>query len=129
MDTQIDPVKTILFIDQDTVQLNFLVPFLEQKNFKVLIRGDFLAGISLGIEAKPDIIFVNYLLPDLRGTAVSRIFKYTPQTKNIPIILLYTPAETGDFNIQEKFKLFGAAGVFLKPISATKLLAKIKNYL
>lgn len=75
---------------------------------------------------RPDLIVLDWMLPDLPGTALARKLRADARTKDIPIIILTARA-------QERDKIegleAGADDYITKPFSPKELLARIKAVL
>ncbi len=77
-------------------------------------------------EVRPDLIVLDWMLPDLAGTALARRLRSDARSKHIPIIMLTARA-------QERDKIegleSGADDYITKPFSPKELLARIKAVL
>jgi CheY-like chemotaxis protein len=79
--------KTILVIDDSAVDRKLYVGILE-KRLDVLEASSGRDGLSLAKERRPDVILLDFELPDLKGPEVCKMLKLEPLTKGIPIIML-----------------------------------------
>jgi len=79
--------KTILVIDDSAVDRKLYVGILG-KRLNVVEASSGRAGFNLAKERRPDVILLDFELPDLKGPEVCRMLKLEPLTKGIPIIML-----------------------------------------
>ena len=77
-------------------------------------------------EALPDLILLDWMLPDLAGTAIARKLRADTRSKNIPIIMLTARAQESD---KVEGLEAGADDYITKPFSPKELLARIKAVL
>ena len=78
------------------------------------------------IEKEPDLIILDWMLPDILGPAVLSELKKAASTKHIPVLMLTGKDKVGD--IEDAFKL-GAEGYLTKPFQLQKLGEKVTNML
>ncbi|WP_440056221.1 response regulator [Pseudoalteromonas sp. T1lg65] len=80
--------------------------------------------LSNAIADPPDAILLDVCMPGLDGYDTCRMLKNTPETKNIPVLMV-----SGLESEQEKQAGFeaGCDAYFVKPFSMQSLLEKIKS--
>jgi CheY-like chemotaxis protein len=79
--------KTILVIDDSVVDRKLYVGILE-KRLNVIEASTGREGLNLAKERRPDVILLDFELPDLKGPEVCQMLKLENLTKGIPIIML-----------------------------------------
>ena len=77
-------------------------------------------------EVLPDLILLDWMLPDLAGTALARKLRADARSKDIPIIMLTARAQEHD---KVEGLEAGADDYITKPFSPKELLARIKAVL
>ncbi len=92
-------------------------------NFEVVAVENSRHGIAMAKQKPPDVIILDYFLPDLSGLEVCRILKGNPGTKSIPIIFL-TVADDG-YTLLECYEA-GAHTFLNKPICAKELIRQVE---
>ncbi len=113
---------TILIIEDEPAQAEILRYNLEASGFDVkhaLNAGD---GLLLAREYTPNLIILDWMLPDMAGIEVCRQIKSDPQTHAIPIIML-TARGTEDDKVRGLNT--GADDYVVKPHSINELIARI----
>ncbi|MEO7329310.1 MAG: response regulator [Minicystis sp.] len=83
-------------------------------------------GLSLARSQLPDLVLLDWMLPDLSGTEVCRILKSDPVTREIPVIFVTARCEEIDRVVG--FEL-GAADYVVKPFSIRELQLRIEAVL
>src|SRR5262245_44899240 len=90
---------------------------------QVLLALDGREGLRLAQEARPDIVVLDLMLPDISGTEVCRTLKSHPATQHIPVVMLTAKGEELDRVVG--FEL-GAEDYIVKPFSARELLLRVQ---
>jgi len=116
--------KRILIIDDDASLQRQIRFHLEHKhdNLEVFQSVDGLRGFSKALEVEPDLIILDWLLPDIHGPEVLKRLKEDSKTKNIPVLMLSGRNNIGD--IEDMFSL-KAERYITKPFSLQNLSEKI----
>ena len=116
----------ILLIEDDQ-NLTELVRYnLEQEGFKVTCEADGEDGLLTAIEEAPDLILLDWMLPNLSGIEICRRLRRENITKNIPIIMLTARSEETD---RIRGLETGADDYITKPFSPKELIARINAIL
>jgi len=113
--------KKILIIDDEVDVMTMLVYRLKAKGYEVLTTTSGKSGVGLTKLEKPDLILLDYRLPDLSGCLVAEELKKDEEVKNIPIILITASVD----NISEKAKECHAVDFIAKPITPEELCSKV----
>ena len=118
---------TVLIIDDDVKILQLIKTILSQEEGLQVITagGGFEAGMKV-YSQMPDIILLDFLMPNMSGFEVCRRLKLDENTKDIPIIAVTALKEP-----EEVKKMFavGIADLISKPFNSEELLKKIKEHL
>lgn len=117
-------MKKILIIE-DEEDLNYMLSWQFKKfGFQTEVALDGETGLQKTRAFHPDIIFLDFILPDMNGLEVCQKLKADPATKNIPIVLV-TAAQLSE--IEEKAIEFGIVKIFVKPYETSKLISFIQE--
>ncbi|ALG68498.1 sensor histidine kinase [Beggiatoa leptomitoformis] len=117
---------TLLIVDDVPANVAMLFDFLNEAGFKVLVAQAGLRAIQKANYAKPDLILLDVMMPDINGFEVCRIIKSQEATQDIPIIFMTALTETP--NKVKGFEV-GAADYITKPIQQEEVLARINTHL
>jgi len=78
----------ILVIEDNPVEIQTIKSRLEKNHFEVLTARTGEEGIDIARRHKPDLIFMDMILPGMHGLEATIKLKNDPQTKEIPIVAL-----------------------------------------
>ena len=96
-------ISSILIMDSDKDFVDVLSDMLESESFSVFRAYTGLQGIEFASKEKPDLIFLDLMLPDISGFEVIEFLKMNEPTRDIPIIV----ATDKDLSDEEKSLLNG----------------------
>ncbi|MEW6557843.1 MAG: response regulator [Elusimicrobiota bacterium] len=102
----------ILVIDDEPATLELFIFGLKQNGYDVVTANNGKNGITKAVQEKPDLIFLDIIMPEMDGFTVCEDLKKDNQTKNIPVVLF--TAKSGTIDVEKGFKI-GAADCIIKP--------------
>ncbi len=115
-------VKKILIIDDDhTLLRRVSLHFKRYKEIEFLVYDNATEGLFAASELKPSLIILDWTLPDIQGIEVLAMLKKSPNTKDIPVLMLTGHNKIG--NIEDAFKI-GAEAYMVKPFELKTLAQK-----
>ncbi len=117
---------TVLLVEDEPAQREVLAYNLDAEGFDVTQAGDGEEALMLVEESPPDIIILDWMMPNLSGIEVCRRLKMRPETRGIPIILLSARAEEVD---RVRGLETGADDYVIKPYSVLELMARARAQL
>ena len=97
---------------------------LKRAGFNVRVVGNGQEALDAIREQKPDVILLDWMMPELDGPETCRQLKADPETSSIPVIFL--TAKSQEAEIQRGLSL-GAAGYVTKPFDALTLGQHVKD--
>ncbi len=115
----------ILLVDDEKDIVEFLQYNLENEGFEVISAHSGSGAINK-LEEKPDLIILDVMMPDLDGYEVCKQIRANEEFKETPIIFL--TAKSGEIDEIKGLNL-GADDFIQKPISPSKLIARVKSNL
>lgn len=115
--------RRILMVEDEIAQAQILQYNLEAEGYEVTHTDQGGEGLLLAEELQPDLILLDWMLPDMAGIEICRQVKANVATKNIPVIML-TARGTEDDKVRGLN--VGADDYVVKPHSIKELLARIK---
>jgi twitching motility two-component system response regulator PilH len=80
----------------------------------------------LAKSAKPDLVLMDVVMPELNGFQATRKLSQDPETKNIPVIMVTTKDQETDRVWGQRQ---GARGFMVKPVDEVDLLTEIQKFL
>jgi len=117
---------TILVVEDEDAIRNMLVVILQQQNFNILEASNVAAARLILEESLPDLILLDWMLPDINGDEWTRQLKSDPSFSDLPIILLTAKGEEAD---KIRGLDLGADDYVTKPFSPKELISRIKAVL
>lgn len=117
---------TVLIVEDEPAQRDVLSYNLEADGYQVVKAVDGEEGLLLVDEIVPDLILLDWMLPNLSGIEVCRRLKMRPETRNIPVIMLSARSEELD---RVRGLETGADDYVVKPYSVIELMARVRSQL
>lgn len=117
-------MKPYILVAEDELAVCELLRYnLEREDYDVTIANDGEEALLLIDEKKPDLLLLDWMLPQVAGIEVCRRLRSRPETKNLPIIMLTARDEETD---RIRGLDTGADDYITKPFSTTELMARIR---
>lgn len=116
----------ILIIEDETDLITLLSYNLEKEGFAVISAEEGLSGFALAEKERPDLIILDWMLPDTTGIDVCRLLRRSNVMSKAPVIMLTARGEEPD---RIKGLNAGADDYVTKPFSPGELVARIKAVL
>ena len=117
---------TVLLVEDEPAQREMLAYNLEAEGFDVIAADNGEDGLTLVDENDPDLIVLDWMMPQLSGIEVCRRLKSNSKTRQIPVIMLSARAEEVD---RVRGLETGADDYVVKPYSVIELMARVKAHL
>ncbi|TMV08558.1 phosphate regulon transcriptional regulatory protein PhoB [Ruegeria sediminis] len=117
---------TVLVVEDEPAQREVLAYNLEAEGFRVSRAANGDEALLLVDEESPDIIVLDWMMPNLSGIEVCRRLKSKPETRSIPIIMLSARTEEVD---KVRGLETGADDYVVKPYSVVELMARVRTQL
>lgn len=119
--------QKVMIVDDETPIVNLLLATLgEDDRYHLLVARDGEAALELARKEKPDLVFLDILMPKLDGFSVCQALKADPATARAKIVMLTALAQESD---RQKAMKAGADGYLTKPFSPIELLEKVEDML
>ena len=117
---------TVLLVEDEPAQREILGYNLEADGFRVLTACNGEEALMMVAETPPDIIVLDWMMPNVSGIEVCRQLKTRSATRGIPIIMLSARTEEVD---RVRGLETGADDYVIKPYSLVELLARVRALL
>lgn len=115
---------TILVVDDVISNVLLLKVLLTNEKFKIITANNGKEALSQSLNAQPDLILLDVMMPEMNGFEVAEKLKADPATQNIPIIFLTALNTTAD--IVKGFKV-GANDFISKPFNKEELIIRVTH--
>jgi twitching motility two-component system response regulator PilH len=116
----------ILIVDDSPTELHVMQKALERHGFEIACADNGAEGIRKAKEMRPDLIFMDVVMPGINGFQATRTLANDPDTRSIPIVMVTTKGQETDriWGLRQ-----GAVDYVVKPVSAEKLVEKAQSAL
>lgn len=114
---------TVLLVEDEHSQREVLSYNLEAEGFRVVQARDGEEAMQLIAEALPDLIVLDWMMPNVSGLEVCRRLKTKAETRRVPIIMLSARSEEVD---RVRGLETGADDYVIKPYSVVELMARVR---
>ena len=113
----------VLLVEDEPAQRSVLSYNLKAEGFQVVETDNGEDALLLTRENMPDLIVLDWMIPQVSGIEVCRRLKVSNDTKSIPIIMLSARSEELD---RVRGLETGADDYVVKPYSVIELIARVK---
>ena len=116
----------VLVIDDSATVLAMFRKVLRSAGYVVIEAEDAEKGLALAHSEKPELIFLDIVLPGMNGFTALRRLRRDPQTEPVPVIMI-----SGNEQATEQFfgARIGADDFMKKPFSRQEIFARIERLL
>jgi putative two-component system response regulator len=121
-----DQSARILLVDDNTTNLQLLHETLDGQGYKLLIAKSGKTALAITQKAKPSLILLDIMMPEMDGYEVCRRLKADESTRQIPVIFITALVDEED---EAKGLGLGAVDYITKPINPELVRARVHNHL
>ena len=120
-------MKAHILIVEDDPSLSELLQYnLDNAGFKASVVSEGDEAINAILEEEPDLVILDWMLPNLSGIEICRQIRQNTQTKRLPVIMLTAKGEESE---RIRGLETGADDYVIKPFSPSELIARVKAVL
>ena len=120
------PGSTVLIIDDSKTMVAALGNMLRENHFTILEAYDGEAGLEVLRKNKPDLIFLDILLPGMTGFDVLRRIRRSTYVGKVPVIVMSgNAAATQEYYVRR----IGADDFMRKPCSRAEVFSRVERLL
>ncbi|MBD3609972.1 MAG: response regulator [Gammaproteobacteria bacterium] len=112
----------ILIVDDSPTEIHVIKSILEKTGHEVSFATNGEEGVSKTKEIMPDLVLMDVVMPGLNGFQATRELSKTPETAEIPVIIVTTKDQESDrvWGLRQ-----GAKEYVTKPVEEAELMAKV----
>jgi DNA-binding response OmpR family regulator len=118
--------RKVLVIDDSLMLLSFVKEILAEANYRVITAATAEEGLVSATSDVPDLILLDYVLPDMKGDEVSRHLSQNPATAKVRII--YMSGFGADLK-PDQINNANVIGSLNKPFTSDLLLKTVEKYM
>ncbi len=114
----------MLVVDDSPTIRAVLGKMLRQDGYAVSVAGDGETALAMARSEKPELVFLDIVMPGMNGFAVLRSLRREPDTHGIPIVMI-----SGNLQATEQFYVqrFGADDFMKKPFGRAEVFTRIQQ--
>ena len=116
----------VLVVEDESALSTLLRYNLEREGYRVFEARDGEEALILADEVKPDLVVLDWMLPQLSGLEICRRLRGRGDMRNVPIVMLTARGEETD---RIRGLDTGADDYIVKPFSMTEFLARLRAVL
>jgi two-component system phosphate regulon response regulator PhoB len=121
------PMRPRVLVVEDEAALVTLLRYnLEKAGFEVAVATAGEEALLLIAEAPPDLVLLDWMLPEVSGLEICRRLRRNKETRSLPVIMLTARGEEAD---RVRGLNWGADDYITKPFSPTELVARVQAVL
>ena len=114
--------RRILVVEDERAIREMVCFNLGRAGYQALPAGDAREARAAIADQRPDLVLMDWMLPDISGLELTRQLKRDPETKEIPVIMLTARGEEDD----RVTGLDGGADDYIvKPFAPRELIARV----
>ena len=118
--------KRVLICDDEPYIVESVSYVVRRAGFDVLTAEDGDAALAAALRERPDLIFLDIMMPGLSGDEVCRRLKSDPTTRSTHVVILTARGQEED---ERRALEMGADEFMTKPFSPRKLRARVLQLL
>lgn len=113
----------VLVVEDEIAQREVLLYNLSFEGFAVITAEDGQSALALADVERPDLVLLDWMIPNTSGLEVCRRLKLNARTRYIPIIILSARSDEVD---RIRGLETGADDYMIKPYSVVELMARVR---
>lgn len=119
-------VHTILVVEDSPAERDHLAHIFTANGYNVITAADGEEALRRTRDERPSLVLLDVVMPGLSGFQVARALSRSPETRDIPVVLLTGKSSETDriWGMRQ-----GARDYVIKPVTALELLARIERLL
>lgn len=118
--------RKVLVIDDSLMLLSFVKEILSEANYQVTTAATAEEGLVSATREVPDLVLLDYVLPDMKGDEVCKHLAQNPAAANVPIV--YMSGFGADLKHDQLSKA-NVIGSLNKPFTSDLLLKTVEKYM
>lgn len=115
----------VLIVDDDTFQCKLLSMHLKDEGFHLSFAASGKRALEMAAEDKPDLILLDYSMPNMNGLETLERLRATSGTANVPVIIVTGKSER---DVVIACRQAGASDFLVKPVEKDTLVTKLERY-
>lgn len=115
--------KKVLVVDDSPVDLQNLTNILSDTGCTVLTAKNGAESVKCAKTEKPDVIFMDVIMPDMDGFEACRLLREDGTTKSIPVVFVTSKNQKAD---RVWAQMQGAKALIAKPYTREQIIEQLQ---
>ncbi len=118
--------KKILIVDDESYLIDIQEQIIKREGYESITAENGRQAVEVAAAQLPDLILLDFSLPDMDGLEVARLIHANPKSQSTPIIIV-----TGDTSLEQKDKCLeaGFSDYINKPFKPEQIRSSIRKLL
>ena len=125
--TEILPKKSVLIIEDESALREAIKLKLEKRGITAFAAETGEEGLEILKKEKPDLLWLDMLLPGINGTEVLRAVRANKETEKLKVVVV--SVSSGDEKIQEMFRMGALDYIIKSNFSINEIVDKVEKML
>jgi DNA-binding response OmpR family regulator len=118
--------RKVLVIDDSLMLLSFVKDILSEQHYEVAAAATAEEALAAAANDPPDLILLDYVLPDMKGDEVCQRLADNPATTGVPVVYM---SGFGTDLQPDQIKNANVIGSLNKPFTSDLLIKTVENYM
>lgn len=118
-------INKVLVVDDSPAELTNIKRIIAEMGCIVISASNGVQAVELAKSEKPDIIFMDIIMPEMDGYEATRKLSNDPAVKNIPIIFVSSKSQKAD---KLWGQMQGGKGYITKPYTPDQIMKQIRMF-
>lgn len=118
-------INKVLVVDDSPADLTNIKNIISEAGCNTVSASNGKEAVQKAKQEKPDLIFLDVIMPEMDGFATCRMLHNDNDTKHIPVIFVTSKNQKAD---RLWAQMQGGKGYVTKPYSADDIVDQLKNF-
>ena len=119
-------MKRILIVDDQPHIIRILNDTVKKTGSETEIANNGKVGVDKALEFKPDLIFMDIMMPVMTGFEATKEIRQIPEFKDVPVVFLTAKGQQAD---KKKAQELGSDHFITKPFSPRAIVTLVEEIL
>lgn len=118
-------INKVLVCDDSATDITNIKGIVEDAGYSVIEANNGAEAVSKAKAEKPDLIFLDILMPEMDGYATCRKLQEDAATKDIPVVFVTSKGQKAD---RLWAQMQGGQDLIAKPYTPDQIIAKLQEF-
>lgn len=118
-------IHKVLVCDDSATDITNIKGIVEEAGYEVVMAKNGAEALSQAKAEKPDLIFLDIIMPEMDGYETCRKLQEDKDTKEIPVVFVTSKGQKAD---RLWAQMQGGKDLIAKPYTADQIIAKLQEF-